>query len=86
MNGAASQTDGEAFAPEARAPERGVENGIVVGQHGDDDIAVGQIGAVGRRLQPAFGKLAHPVRATDIGEDLTSVGGQIGGHCRAHAA
>jgi len=86
MNRAAPQTECEAFAPRAGAPERGVEHGIVIRQHGDDDIAVEQIGAIGRRPEAESGEFQRPVRVTDVGDDFASEGREVCGHGHAHAA
>jgi hypothetical protein len=75
MNCAAPQSNGEPFNAGARSPKCGVENGVVVRQHADDDLAVEQIGDIGRGLETEFCELVHAVLMTDIGDYLSSGGG-----------
>ena len=82
MNGAALQSNAKA---EICLSKRDIENGVVVRQHADDDIAVEKIGDIRRWPETKCSELVHAVRPTDIGDDLPSDGGKVCGHCRAHA-
>jgi len=78
------QSRGESFSADVCAPKRGLENGVVVRQHADDDLAVEQIGDLGRGPETECRELVHPVRATDIGDYPTPRGGKVCRHRRAH--
>src|SRR5258708_28949599 len=67
MNGAAPQSRGEPFSTDVCAPKRGLENGVIIRQHADDDTAVEQVGDIGRGPEAECRELVHPVRAPDIG-------------------
>ena len=59
-------------------------HGGVVRQHADNELAVEQIAHIGRRLETQCFELAHPIRASDIGEHPSSGGREVRCHCRSH--
>jgi hypothetical protein len=84
MNGAGSQTLGEAIEPERFAAEHDFPNGGVIRQHADDDLAAEEIGNVRCGLEAKRRELVFLLRTTNIGDHPASGGGEVGGHCRAH--
>src|SRR5580698_10627251 len=84
MNGAGSQTLGEAIEPDRFAAEHDFANGGVVRQHADDDLALEQVGDVQCGLEAKRHELALLLRTANIGDNSASGGGKVGGHCRAH--
>jgi hypothetical protein len=61
-------------------------HGIVIRQHTDDDLAVEQVTDIRCGPETACLELADLIRATDIGNHLQSLGREVPGHRRAHAA
>src|SRR5580698_1767899 len=84
MNGAGSQTLGEAIEPDRFAAEHDFANGGVVRQHADDDLALAQVGDVQCGLEARRHELAWLLRTANIGDNSASGGGKVGRPRRAH--
>ena len=78
------QPHGEAVDAAIAAPEYDVADGGIVGQHADHDLAIEQVGDVGRRLEAERRELVHLVRATDIGDHPMAGAGKVRSHRGAH--
>jgi hypothetical protein len=86
MDCAGHQTRGQTVEANLPATEHNFAHDFVVRQHADDDVAVEQIANVRGGPQTECLKLADPIRAADMGDHLSSLGREVCGHRRSHAA
>jgi hypothetical protein len=65
--------------------ENGLEHGIIVGQHGDDDLAIEQVADVRCGPETQRRKLRYLIGATEKCNYRASSGREICSHRRSHA-
>src|SRR5258708_27419331 len=86
MDRTGHQTGGETVRPGPRMSKDDLAKGGIVRQHGDDELAVEQVGDIHRRLEAQRRELAHLLRTTHIGSHSISASLKIRGHYDSHMA
>jgi hypothetical protein len=84
MDCAGFQTDSQASKSDPLATEYNLANGVVVREHGDNDLAIEEIGHVRCGLESKGRELGHLIRVTDIRNHPIPGSDEVGGHCRTH--
>src|ERR1700730_2879000 len=84
MNCAGLQPWGKAVGGEVLPSKYDIPNRVVVRQHGDDHLAREQFGDIGCRLETERREPFYLLGTPDIGDNLTSRGSKVCGHCRPH--
>jgi hypothetical protein len=79
------QSRGKPFTADIFASEHDSANGIIVGQHADDDVAAKHPRDIQRRVETELRQPVHLVLIADIGDHAMSGGRQVCRHRRAHA-
>jgi len=84
MNCAALQSRCETLDAGVFSPEDDVANRGVIGEHGDDDLAVEEVGEFQCGSETEPNERAHLIRSADISGDAMRRVGEVRGHRRPH--